>query len=110
MVKNEVALVELNPVFVGAGGPGISNRRGNLVEERHGVGLSFDCPCGCKARVYVPFTNPLDGKAPVFAEYPTWERTGKTLRNLSLTPSILRSAPYGCGWHGYVTDGKVLTI
>lgn len=101
-------LTDLNPAFVGSGGAGISNKDGP-VPERQGVGLAFDCPCGCGTRAYVSFTNPMDGKPPPHrarAE-PRWDRTGDTFETLTLSPSILRSGPDSCGWHGYITNGAI---
>ncbi len=109
-------LTDLNASFVGAGGPGVSNADGSPVEERHGVGVSFDCPCGCDSPCFVCFTNPLDGK-PAYDPRVTWERVGDTLETLTLTPSILRvkwkdqkGVEHGCGWHGYITNGEVSTV
>lgn len=107
-------LIDLDPRFVGAGGPGVSNADGTPVPERHGVGLSFKCPCGKHDeydRVFVTFENPLDG-GPAFRStpsIPTWKRTGDTFETLTLEPSILRKDPAGCGWHGWVKNGEVLT-
>lgn len=100
-------LVDLNPSWVGAGGEGISDARGNPVPERHGVGVSFDCPCGCGTRCYIPFKNPIDGKPPhdTRSTLPTWQRTGDTFEALTLTPSIQRIG--GCNWHGFVTNGEI---
>lgn len=104
-------LVDLEPQFLFHGGEGVTNAQGQPVPERPGVGLSFACPCGtCGIRCVVLFTNPLDGGPPVVAEpHPTWVRTGETFETLTLTPSILRTPPMGCGWHGFVTNGEVLT-
>jgi len=52
-------LIDLNPNWVGVGGEGVWDKYGNPVPERSGVGLSFDCPCGCSSRVYVGFKNPV---------------------------------------------------
>lgn len=106
-------LSQLNPRFVGAGGSGITDAAGNPVPERTGVGLSFDCPCGCSGRVYVAFRNPLDGGEP-HSDGPHWDRTGKTFGDLALSPSIQVLAGSGgvCRWHGYVgltTPGEVTT-
>lgn len=91
-------LVDLNPRFLG-GAP-----------DREGVGIEFDCPCGgiCGHSLFVPFENPLDGGA----QYgPTgWKRAGDTFETLTLTPSILRLAPSQCGWHGFVTNGEIITV
>ncbi len=55
-------LVDLNPRFIGAGGPGhLDGETGEEIPERTGVGMSFDCPCGCGARPGVMFENPVDG-------------------------------------------------
>lgn len=35
-------LIELNPRWVGAGGEGVSDRHGDPVPWREGVGVSFD--------------------------------------------------------------------
>lgn len=105
-------LTDLHPQFFGAGGPGISHADGSPVPLREGVGLLFDCPCGCAMPCAVMFTNPLDG-GPALTEDERhfWSRTGDTFETLTLTPSILRSPDKGgCGWHGYITDGVIVTI
>lgn len=91
-------LTDLDPHFVG----------GTAEGKRQGVGVMFDCPCGCDSKCYVQFSNPLDG-GPLFdAAQPKWQRTGETLEDLTLTPSIHRSR--GCGWHGCVTAGEIITV
>lgn len=106
-------LTDLNPQFIDAGGEGISNADGTPAPRRQGVGVLMDCPCGqCDEfhRLYVPFTNPLDGGAPLNGGHATWQRTGETFETLTLTPSILRSNEKGgCGWHGFVTNGEIQT-
>jgi hypothetical protein len=101
-------LTDLNPRWVGAGGTGVSNADGSPVPERGGVGISFDCPCGaCGIRGYVAFENPLDGGQPYISPgQPTWQRTGDTFETLTLSPSILRTPPYACGWHGWIRNGE----
>ena len=102
-------LVDLEPGWVGAGGAGIT-RNGEPVPERHGVGVTFNCPCGCDSPCYVPFRNPLDG-GPMLEDdppHPSWQRTGDTFETLTLSPSIYRSR--GCGWHGYIENGGVRTV
>lgn len=118
-----VRLTDLNPRWVGAGGKGVSNADGSPATERHGVGISFDCPCApCTAkrtgdqdtdfylRVFVGFRNPVDG-GPAFDPRPgaQWERAGDDFATLTLTPSILRHriGDSGCDWHGWVTNGEV---
>lgn len=106
-------LTDLDPRWVGAGGEGISNADGTPASERHGVGLSFKCPCGRPHdpydRVYVGFANPLDGGAAFESNSPKWTRTGDTFETLTLTPSIQRhqTGEHGCDWHGFITDGEV---
>lgn len=97
-------LTELNPKFLGGGGEGIFDKDHNPAPERHGLALSFDCPCGCDSPCCIHFENPLDGGPP----YPqtTWKRTGETFETLTLTPSIQRVG--GCAWHGFITDGEVI--
>jgi hypothetical protein len=106
-------LVDLHPQFLGAGGEGIFNADGTPATPREGVGVIFDCPCGQYKeewqRCYVPFSNPLDG-GPVFDERQGWQRTGETFDTLTLTPSILRNKDRGgCGWHGFITNGDIIT-
>ncbi len=102
-------LIDLDPRWVGAGGDGVRDRDGNPVPERHGVGLSFDCPCGCALWVYVGLSNPIDGGKPYASPgQAVWQRTGVEFDSLTLTPSILRVG--GCGWHGFVTKGGISTV
>ena len=108
-------LVDLNPRFIGAGGEGIWNADGTLVAKREGVGLLFTCPCGhCDEfhDCYVAFANPLDGGPPhVSNKQPTWTREGDTFETLTLKPSILRNTTKGgCGWHGFITAGEVISV
>lgn len=99
-------LVDLQPRWVGAGGDGVT-RNGDPVPERHGVGISFECPCGCPDRVAVLFANPLDGGPPYVPERSQWHRAGETFENLTLAPSILRVG--GCAWHGFIEAGNIRT-
>lgn len=102
-------LTELSPQFCAAGGPGIYNADGTPATPRRGIGLMFNCPCGCSLLCYVPFRDPIDGgPARVSDGEPSWERTGETFDALTLRPSILRDqAKGGCGWHGFITAGEV---
>lgn len=109
-------LVDLDPRWVGAGGEGVSNADGTPATPRHGVGLSFRCPCGTHApdrafetdRVIILLENPLDGLGRFDAtlEGHYWTRVGDTFETLTLTPSIQRVG--GCGWHGFVTAGEIV--
>lgn len=107
-------LTEFHPEFMSAGGDGISDQHGNPVPERHGVGVLLDCPCGkCDEchQLYVPFANPIDGGPPVNDGHASWQRTGDTFETLTLTPSILRSTNKGgCGWHGFITNGEIVSF
>lgn len=101
-------LSDLEPYFLGAGGPGVF-RNGQPVAPREGVGLTFNCPCGCDRLMYVAFTNPMDGGQPhINPGEPTWQREGDTFDTLTLSPSILRLE--GCKWHGFIRNGEVLTV
>lgn len=104
-------LRDLDAQIIGAGGTGVFDADGSPAELRTGVGLMFKCPCGAAHdeydRVFVAFANPIDGKPPVInAKQPTWNRTGETIDDITLTPSIQRMDPGGCRWHGYVTNGE----
>lgn len=104
-------LTDLNPSWVGAGGPGVSRRlpdgSSEPVPERRGVAIAFDCPCGCESRVCIALSAPLDGGAPYTSPgEPTWKRTGDSFETLTLSPSLQRVG--GCGWHGWVRDGEVI--
>lgn len=107
-------LIDVDPRWVSAGGEGISDKDGNPVPERHGVGISFECPCGLdvgcdRTRVYVAFSNPLDGGPPhINPGQPTWDRTGDTFETITLQPSILRVG--GCAWHGYLRGGLLTGV
>jgi uncharacterized protein DUF6527 len=104
-----VRLTDLNPRFIGAGGPGVFKADGSPAPRREGVGLMCDCPCGQCGEfglLFVAFANPLDGGEPI--QKTTWKRTGETFETLTLEPSILRSSERGgCGWHGFITNGEV---
>jgi len=105
-----VPLTDLDARFIGAGGEGVFRADGSPAPLRTGVGVIFKCPCGKQHHeydmVFVGFTNPLDGGPPIRDSAPLWERTGDTIETLTLRPSILRTDPNGCGWHGYVTNGE----
>lgn len=104
-------LTDLDPRWVGAGGEGVYNTApdGTLVPapERHGVGVSFLCPCqACTAKRTGPPHDPRPNQQ--------WQRTGDTFETLQIAPSIQRHriGEDGCEWHGYVgmhTPGEVTT-
>lgn len=101
-------LTELNPRWVSYGGEGHFDRDRNPIPFRDGVGVSFDCPCGCPQRCYVDFANPLDGGPPIGDAQSAWQNTGGSFETLTLRPSLLRPRDAGlCGWHGFITHGEV---
>lgn len=95
-------LTDLNPAWVACGGAGIT-RNGEPVPYREGIGISFNCPCGCGEQTFLCFENPLDGGPPVGQT--CWQRTGEDFETLTLHPSIQRVG--GCGYHGWVKNGEV---
>lgn len=91
-------LAELHPQFP------------NSSDGKRGVGVAFDCPCGKHDeahRCYVPFDVALDGTR-VRPPERGWQRTGETFEALTLTPSIQRMDD--CRWHGFITNGEVITV
>lgn len=101
------ALVDLDPHFVSGGGC-INTATGETTPRRQGVGIQLECPCGCDSPLYVPFANPLDGGEREDAHGKGWQRTGETFETLTLTPSILRVG--GCAWHGFLTNGQLVSV
>ena len=99
-------LTDLSPKWIGAGGEGVTSADGTPAPERHGVAVTFDCPCGCGTRAMIEFKTAIDGK-PWRAD--AWDRTGDTFETLTLAPSIQRAEPDGCRWHGFIRGGKVIT-
>ena len=98
-------LVDLNPRWVGSGGPGITDSKtGEPVPRREGMGITFDCPCGCDEPVFVHVT-PLDG-GPSHPQAKVWDRTGEDFESMTLSPSLQRVG--GCGWHGFVRNGEII--
>jgi len=101
-------LSELNAKFYGISDPLIYSM-GKPLPRRSGIGVSFDCPCGCGDRCYIPFSNPLDcGPAEPNITGKAWKREGDTIDTLTLSPSVQRIG--GCQWHGNIKDGNVQTI
>ena len=91
----DMKLIDLNPRFVGAGGAGVQNKEGNPSPVREGIGMSFDCPCGCDIRTFLLFTNPIDGGQKFGDRQTSWERTGDSFESMTLRPSILRTCACG---------------
>lgn len=74
-------------------------------EDRHGMGLSFECPHCREVRLAVFYANPIDGKPPS-PDHLLWQRTGDTYETMTLSPSIDASA--SGHWHGHIQNGEVL--
>lgn len=79
----------------------------NPNERRLRVGVDFNCPCGCGHRIPIYFTKPFDDGPPVTSH--AWANTGCGFEDLTLAPSILVTKPPGCGWHGYVRNGEIVS-
>lgn len=60
-------------------------------------GVAFDCP-GCGSDSYVPINDGEYGNG--------WDFTG-TDDSPTLRPSLGQRC---CGWHGYLTDGKLVPV
>lgn len=72
--------------------------------DRHGMGISFDCPCCRNTRLAVFFANPTDGKPPS-DDHLLWNRTGDNYETMTLSPSIDASA--SGHWHGFISNGEI---
>ena len=59
-------------------------------DDRTGLGVEFQCQCspGCHERVRAAFQDPLDGGCPDSSQNVRWKHTGKTVEDLTVTPSI----------------------
>lgn len=88
-------LVDLNPKFLDEHG------------GRTGAGVQFDCPCGCESPCYISFDVALDGQK---SDGHVWRRVGDTFDTLTLTPSIQRLQPCPKQWHGFITNGEIVTV
>lgn len=82
------------------------------------TGLHFLCP-QCRAQqLVVPFANPPSGGAPdatLNANGVLWQRTGETIDDITLSPSVDSRHVNGgydgiprteCRWHGWVRNGE----
>lgn len=104
-------LTELNPEWLGRGGEGVYDKDHNPISYTHGAGISFDCPCGCEKKIAIMFNNPLDGKR--FSNRNAyWDRSGDTFETLTLSPSILNwnIEDHSEHWHGFITNGEIITV
>ena len=101
-------LIDLDPQFIDHGGEGIT-KDGEPVPLTVGIGITFNCPCGCNFPCFIPFDTTLDGKVNPLSGHVRWHREGTTFETLTLTPSILRPKDKGgCGWHGFITNGEII--
>lgn len=96
-------LTELNPRWMDA-----EHDNKGAPAKRTGIGVLFDCPCGCGESCYIPFANPLDGGPAHDPSQATWQRIGDTFESLNLTPSILRRSGCKNKWHGYIRNGDAV--
>ena len=84
------------------------------------TGLQFRCPKCRETRIVVPIDPPI-GPGPVDpslnARGILWRRTGDTVENITLTPSIDSKDVNGgydglprveCHWHGFVQNGHTV--
>ena len=94
-------LVDLEPMWTETG------PENTIDPNRTGIGVVFNCPCGCKSYIGVMFSNPLDGKQAFPDNRVKWKREGESFEDLTLTPSIRLLS--GCKWHGFVTKGELIT-
>jgi hypothetical protein len=97
-------LIDLHPKWVEAE----HDHQGNPA-SRKGIGIIFDCPCGCDMPIYVAFANPLDGGPAHDPRQATWQRTGETFETLMLSPSIRRLGGCPKNWHGWVRNGETFS-
>lgn len=80
-------------------------------EDRHGMGLTFECPCCIgtprATRLGVFLANPIDGKPPSddYDAQHLWTRTGEDFATLTLSPSV--DASKVGHWHGRIVNGEV---
>lgn len=78
------------------------------LEGEAAQGVTFTCPCGTGHMVLVWFANPIGGEPPAPPETvgpsPRWQRSGETLSDLTLTPSIAIDC-----WHGWVRGGRIVS-
>lgn len=102
-------LVDLNPRW-GIDADLVVDGEVRHFEGRHGMAVSFDCPCGCRGteretRLAVWFENPIDGLPKTDDATRWWARTGDTFETLTLTPSI--DVSHRGHWHGHITNGEI---
>jgi hypothetical protein len=102
-----VKLTDLNPRWaidgeILVGGQKIVNY------DRHGMAVSFDCPCcggtSRATRLTVFLANPIDGGLPS-DDGKLWTRSGDTFETLTLSPSVDVSEYKH--WHGHITGGEI---
>jgi hypothetical protein len=81
-------------------------------ENRHGMAVSFECPCcfdpavgHARTRLAVWFENPIDGGPKTDDADKWWTRSGESFDTLTLSPSINAEA-HG-HWHGSISNGQL---
>lgn len=83
------------------------------------TGLHFLCPKCREQQLVVPFANPTNGgpDASLNANGCLWQRTGDTVDDITLSPSVDSKHVNGgydglprveCRWHGWVRNGEAI--
>jgi len=105
-------LTELNPNWLCYGGHGlVVSKTKEPIPLVEGVGINFDCPCGCGKRLGIAFDKTLEGKdSPLKGDRILWHREGTTFEDLTLTPSIqnMDVKTNKEHWHGFLTNGEFI--
>jgi hypothetical protein len=77
--------------------------------------VSFDCPIHEDCHIgAIPFTPSVEGGRAPHAGGVVWERqAGTDFDKLTISPSIHvmgeRNGPGHCEWHGFITNGELIT-
>jgi hypothetical protein len=82
----------------------------HLPDVRGAHAVMFECPCG-QHQCLVAFEPTIDTEPTTLSGLSRgggrWKRTGTTLDDLTLTPSIVIGTGPGECWHGFVTNGEL---
>lgn len=109
-------LSDLEPSFLTVIEPGkVHQMTSDLVDLTHGraQGIRFLCPKCFEENGGAVGTHGVqcwfrDADVPEIEEpKPRWGMSGSSFADLTLSPSILLTS--GCGWHGFVTAGAIVT-
>lgn len=102
-------LIELQPEFIKYNGTD-SITPGVYLDSAQGI--QFYCPKKeCDHMIQISFADrgvtEEQGSKNDEGKPSRWKVSGTSFNNLTLTPSIFLNKT--CGWHGFVTDGKIKT-